>query len=288
MFNRKWLTFRLSTLFLVMSSAAVVCGYPHIRRQIQFQRFKAYVGQDIRNLPESERESFSAIINDLIPDQPQGIYAILDGRENWFAWRLPTENGIRFVLFQGNPIWEIPSASGANIYLFDDWGRLVGQSSFSTGWRIDITDAAIISDEIKGESLIAVTTGPSIGGRSIAKQYYAFLDENVVLVRLEDKTGAFVGNEYWSHDIGPATIARTEGEWIGALNSSDPIELLRTLTWLAGKHNSPFRGRSERRLPVDIREYPEMGPVVDALTQNAHPWISEAALQLQQSLNVDR
>jgi len=286
MFKRQWLTFKLSTLFLIVSAAAVLFGYPHIRRQIQFHRFQAYVGQDIRNLPESERESFSAIVNDLVPDQPRGVRALIDGRENWFVWHLSTEDGMRFVLFQGDPIKDIPGNSGAYIYLFDARGRLVGQSSFSTGYRMDITDAAIVSDEIKGESLIAVSTGPAFGREDIAKEYYAFLGDNVVLVRLEDKTGAFVGNDYCSshHTIGPATMARTDGEWIEALKSSDPVEMLRTLTWLGGKHNSPWRAPGEESLQV--RNHPDIASAVDVLTRNPHPWVSEAALQVQRSLHV--
>ena len=230
-------------------------------------------------------EDFAGIVKDLVAAKPERLFGF---EANWFVWRVPTGNGERLVLFQGERIWSIPGTSNARVYLFDMAGRLAGQSSFSTGWRIDIVDAEIVTDKIEGETLIRVSTAPVINGADIAKQYYAIVDDAPVLLRLEDSSGACLANVYSApnHTIGPEAVARTETEWVRALADPRATEVLRTLAWIGGHHYNPplenpfgihIEDFNQATLHLKVRDNPQTKSSVLALTVNANVWISEAA-----------
>jgi len=195
--------------------------------------------------------------------------------------------GTRFVLFRGEPITSIPGTSSAHIFLFDASGRLVAQSEFSTGWRIDIRDAAVLTDRVKGEKLIRINTGPVIGGSDIRTQYYALIDDALALVRLEDSSGSCIQNEYAApnHTIGPEAITRTETEWIRALSAPRLAEILRTLVWLGGRHsrlianpgNVHTESYNDAALHLNVRTNPKTKVLLEGLAANPDPWIADAA-----------
>jgi hypothetical protein len=219
MFWRRWLTFRLSSLFLVVTVAAIVCAFPRLYRQLQFERFKTFAGQDIRKLSEAEQARFTSVVGSLIPSEQPHLSLIF--RHNWYVWKLQGNGRTRFMLFQGEPITSIPGISQAHIHLIDAFGHIVGQYSFSTGWRIDINDAAMESNPMVGETVIVVKTSPVINGADIATQYYAIQDDKVVLIRMEDNQGIALANHYGApnHTIGPEAAKRTESEWANGLSS---------------------------------------------------------------------
>ena len=88
--RRTWLTFKLSTLFLVVTAAAVALSFPRICRQIQFQRFKTFADKDIRTLSDSQRELFAGIVKTLLPEAQSSVF---QPHENWFVWQLQTDSG---------------------------------------------------------------------------------------------------------------------------------------------------------------------------------------------------
>lgn len=292
---RKWLSFRLSTLFLAVTIVAIAFGYRHIRRQIQFSRLKGYVNTNIRKLPERERQSFAKLAEDLLPGRNRLGFIF---RENWFIWRLPTANGPRFVLVQGEHIFNVPGTSSAHIHLFDTLGRLVHTSSFSTGWRIDVIDAAIEAGKIKGESLICIRTEPVINGADIARQFYAIIDDSVTLIRIENESGECIPNTYSApnHMVGPETIVRTEQEWLRALSATNTSEVLRTLTWLGGHHGKPFENPGniliesfgDATLHARVRENERTQTLLKSLLSSPDGWIGEAAQLAIQEIDRHR
>jgi hypothetical protein len=284
--NRRWLSFRLSTVFLVVTAVAIGFGYRHIHRYIQFQRLKTFVDCDIRALPEPKRKEFDRITASLLPAKSRLEIIGWYFRENWFVWRLSTDRGMRFVLFQGEHITSIPGVSSAHVFLFDFSGRLVGQSSFSTGWRIDIHDAALSTDKVKNENLIRINTAPVINGVDIRTQYYAIIDDALALVRLEDSSGACIQNDYAApnHTIGPNAIRRSESEWIRALSDARPAEVLRTLVWLSGHHSRPIENPGnihietyeDATLHLKVRMNPKTKFLLESLAANPDSWIADA------------
>lgn len=286
MFWRRWLTFRLSTLFLAVTVAAIVCALPRLYRQLQFERFKTFAGQDIRKLSEAEQTRFAAIVNSLIPNEQTHLSLIF--HQNWYVWKLQCEGTTRFVLFQGEPITSIPGTSQAHVHLFDAFGQVVGQTSFSTGWRIDILDAAIESNPLAGETVIVVKTTPVINGADIATQYYAIQHDNVVLIRMEDHQGVAIANHYGApnHTIGPEAVRRTESEWMRGLSSLRVTEVLRTLAWIGGSHAEPMQnpGNVYREdfdsstLHVIVCQRADVRrAVLELASSSSNPWVVEAA-----------
>ncbi len=283
---RRWLTFRLSSLFLAVTVAAIMCALPRLYRQLQFQRFKSFAGLDIRKLSEAEQTRFAAIVSSLIPSQQPHLAFLF--KQNWYVWQLQCEGKTRFVLFQGQPISGIPGISQAHVHLFDAFGRVVGQSSFSTGWRIDIDDAAIESKLLAGETVIVVRTSPVINGADIAKQYYAVQNDNLVLIRMEDSQGVALSNDYGApnHTIGPEVAKRSEWEWMRGLSSSRVTDVLSTLVWIGGDHARPIRnpGNVYREdfdsstLHVNVCQRADVKQAIVGLaSSSSNRWIKEAA-----------
>jgi hypothetical protein len=183
MSNRRLFSFRLSTLLLAVTAIALALGAPHLYRQIQFWRLQSYVGRDLRKLTEDEQKTFNSIVESVLAPPKRPVF---DTFENWFVWRVPTDRGERIVLFQASRLWMIPGNSHARLYFFDRTGRRVGESMFQVGYRIDIEDAALITDKFHGESLLQIKSTPSINGADIATQYYSLSHNRCDLLRLEE------------------------------------------------------------------------------------------------------
>ena len=278
--SRGWLTVNLRMLFLAVTIVAIAFAYRHIRRQVQFQRFKAFVGQDIRTLPEADQHRLSSIVKDLV-FAPESFEFDADRPQNWYVWQLSSGATSRFVLLQGQPLVKTPGTSSANIYLFDSVGQMVGRSSFSTGWRADVVDAALLPNKIGSEPVIRINTIPDINGRDLAAQYYGIRDDSVVLLRLEDGSGNCIPNIYsWPNlTIGPLPSARKDSEWTRALHDSGTIEVLQALIWLGGDHT--HRDTTENAGEVtgcmNVRRDPETRAALERLAGDKDRWISQSA-----------
>jgi hypothetical protein len=274
--RRAWLTFKLSTLFLIVTVVAVVLAYPRIQHQLRFQKLKSYVGKDLRTLPEMERTALDQIIKRLLHSSKSDSDAFIILRyENWFVWELPTNKGTRFVIFQGQPIFMIPGTSNANIALLGPSGRLIAQSEFSTGWRIDISDAKLLPNRIRGESVIQVDSHPVINGGDVARQFYGVVGDRVVLLRLEDSNAECIPNYYAApnHTIGPDAPPRTEDEWLRCLEDSKSAEILSSLVWVGGQHGRPIQNPgnvaiedvNQATTHLKVREHPKTKHLLKAL-----------------------
>ncbi|PQO47645.1 hypothetical protein [Blastopirellula marina] len=275
--RRNWLSFRLTTQFLIVTVAAIIVAYPQLHRRWLFHQFTAYVDQDLRELSNEKQEAFGELAKNLLPEEE---IEFGHSPENWFVWKVSTDNGERYVLFRGVPTRSIPDTCGAKLDLFNKHGFLVGRSSFYTGWRSDISDAALELDRLPGETLVRIH---SVG----AKHYYAFIDDEVALLRLEDYKGNQVPNDYHypNMTIGPWPSLQTEQEWIDALNSSRPAVVLQALTWFAGEHrpadepdqNFEMESLENAQHVAHVRSNPEAKAAVVRLLDHPIPWIADGA-----------
>lgn len=124
-----------------------------------------------------------------------------------------------------------------------------------------------------GRKVIEVSSAPSINGRDVAKQFYALVNDDVLLIRLEDKAGHLIRNTYGApnHTFGFTITGRSANEWKAALESGDFAEVLATLTWLSGTHLDPK----------------EAVPEISGMPPVAHEDMSEARLAADLSSRED-
>lgn len=283
--RRNWLSFRLTTLFAIITLIAIAAASPRVYRQIQIARFQSYAGKDLRSLPESERKKLRAIINDLQPH----LIIEKNFRPNdlWYLWRMQTGKETRFVLFHSSTAALVaPSDSHAYLRIFHADGQQIGSAYFTTGWHIEITDAAVISEPGFDASILRIDTD-AVVPEEIEQQYYALQDDQFLLLRLVDGRGTPVRNNYLvpRHQIGPESPTRSEAEWIAALSDPRPAEKLRTLTWLAGEHGLPGEpdydltktAGPEAELVQELRANPEVRATVTGYLESDNPWIVDAA-----------
>jgi hypothetical protein len=180
----------------------------------------------------------------------------------------------------------IPDASSAHVFVFDADGRRLTDSEFLTGWRINIEDAAWLTDSDHGFPCLLVRSSTAFTGHEI-RQYYALLQDSLAVVRLEDSEGKADLVDYHSpnHTIGPAVPKWAPEQWEAALRSSNRAEVLRTLVWLGGHHSNPplhepnlsVEPFEDAALVLMTRRRPGVRSAVEALTHSDDGWVQEAA-----------
>jgi len=264
-----------------------------------------FVGIDLRTLDDTHPTALGKFLNGILPDQFPGprtklnqVLArtlpeefkpqkrLLGGFEPWYLWRLERNNHSRFILFEAEPLFVIPSGSTARIHFFDSNGRYQSTTEFGTGWRIQILDASLFSYEILGDPLIEVISGPSILGESIRRQYYGISKNRAALLRLEDENGKLAANSYeHSHwRLGPSPPVRTKGEWTELLNSLDSKQVLEALTWIGGHHRMENVWNGSGSVVAAVRNSPAVQKRIGELTVSENQWIREAAVLAQEQL----
>ena len=191
--------FKLRTLLILVTIAAFACAAPIIWRQIQLQRFKSYVDVDLQSLSESERQQFNSLANTVLR-RSNDTDTFAWGPTPWFLWRNPSGG---LVMLEASHLMSIPGQSSARITLLTENGKLLKQMDFSTGWRIDVASAERIDPNSKTEFLFVINSQPVIHGLDVTKQYYAILDDDSFLLRLEDSDGNSLENGTQNHMIGP-------------------------------------------------------------------------------------
>src|SRR5262245_55269226 len=205
-----------------------------------------------------------------------------------YFWKLSKSDVTRYILLGADGLRIIPGDSRAEVYVVDPDGRLLSYSEFSLGWRAQLKDIELIQDTNFGVPMIEISTvnRPS-------KQYYALVQDELALVRLEDGGGA-IRNKFVAGNwiIGPPVPNRTAAEWEQALLSDDTLENLRTMVWLGGKHWDlkipPFQRpdgeieptpevRANAELVVNVRARRKVHERLKELSRSENKWISEAA-----------
>jgi hypothetical protein len=290
-------TFRLSTLFVVITIAAFACAGPRIYRQIQFWRFTGYVGKDIRELPDRDRERFEKLSVILNPKHNSDEQRFLRGQlESWVLWKLQTDKGVRFVLVQNEAFMMIPSGSNLHVSMFSASGDLLSRTIIPTGWRRRPFDARVVTDKIPGEPLMMVRVGNVLFGGGGPDQFYAFLNDKPVLVRLEYEKALSANN--YAHPnltLGSEKEPRAKAELLSALSSRREAEILQALEWFSGEHDESLHQRpvnlyleelDQALLYQSLCRDPATQSAIQSLTNHPHPWVAEAAAAALKKLPV--
>jgi hypothetical protein len=199
----------------------------------------------------------------------------------------------RYALIVESPLLMIPGNSGLSVHIFAQDGSLIRSSAFQTGWRIFVKDVRIgYLPQINREAL-EVRSAPAINGRDVARQLYALINDDVLLIRLEDKAGHLIRNVYGApnHTFGFTMTGRSTNEWKAALESGDFAEVLATLTWLSGTHSDPteavpevsgmppvaYEDISEARVAREVQRNEDVGRHLKTLLLSQNLWVRQAA-----------
>lgn len=168
----------------------------------------------------------------------------------------------KFVVMESSTLMMLPGQQTHRFYFFDKDGNLVNKEDFTSGWRMMVGNVELIRSDDFEFPIVKISAG---GGGSFAYavrtiQYYALLEESVVLIRLESKSNSIFNldnrNSYGCQypSIGPKMPDRSIEEWGKSLNSESKTEVLRTLMWLAGKHETIEQLTQSQKDEEEIRK----------------------------------
>jgi hypothetical protein len=187
------------------------------------------------------------------------------------------------VLFQGRTLFAIPGGAGIRIVIHDSTGDYIAHTEFSAGSRVQILDAALTRDK----SVIEIQCSFWITEK-LRKQFYALHKDRVALVRLEDARGQLTPNSYRHRGpwIGPKLPARTADEWEDLLLSAKSAEVLESLMWIGGNHDTlperwpGYLSKEEAeaaKFVAAVRGRPNVKRRIGELSHSDDAWVREAA-----------
>ncbi len=259
---------------------------------------EAYASKDLRKLDENALKEYGRKIESLTGDKVN--YTEWRTPRPWWLKPVESENAA-WILLEAYPGYDVPDMSFMCIQVFDKkWKRCVRQT-ISTGYRMKLDSVeGAMDNSLKQFVLVAKvsSTGPFVvlpdGKRpafeqgAFQRQYYAMLEDRVVLVRLDDDTGQLAQNHYrWrSPSKGPPVPKRTREEWIRSLESESPVRQLETLVWLTGTHLPSTQERSEHANQESVedstvfeavRDAQETSKALRSLKDSKVEWVSEYA-----------
>jgi hypothetical protein len=171
-------TFRLSTLFVLITIAAFVCAAPRFYRQYQFWQLKSYVNRDLRQLSAEEHKKFDRLVAKLLPD----VATVGAWHQHWYLWQVSTDRGPRLVLFQDEMLHQIPGNNYCHLFLFSESGEFVAHERLTIGSRTRLHDAALIKNRVPNQVVVALETNSFFGG-GIDKEFYALINDRPILIR---------------------------------------------------------------------------------------------------------
>lgn len=206
-----------------------------------------------------------------------------------------------WVLAEAYPGYAIPDVSGLKLHFFNKTWVRVCSFSFPTGYRFFLNEVKVTHrEELECSLVVARTTcaGPFITSPGPKRpafeqgdfqlQYYALINTNLFMVRLEDNKGIVARNHYrWrTPPKGPPVPHRTKEEWLQTLQSTNVVNQLAALVWLTGSHLSPNAERQENcnqesvedsRHFESVRDDVRTARILKELTTSKNRWVQEYA-----------
>jgi hypothetical protein len=208
------------------------------------------------------------------------------------AWAVvPLESLSRVVVFEASAIGiGIPGDFPVRAHVFTWDGGWLSKEDFSGGWRTDWVSARAVCPKNVGLEVIEVSACGSMDNNTVplSKQYFALRKDHVVLVRLEDRAGKAIPNEYGAPNwtIGPIPKFPRDEDWQGTLLSDDLTDRLAALVWLGGTHVDPgfppgtevyHEDRTLGAFCEDLRRRPGISARLRVLADSPNLWECEAA-----------
>lgn len=252
----------------------------------EWHEILAFAEKDFGKVSIEEESRVSELLQKRFP-RPEDPWGLA-----WAGLRLPGPRGEeRIVIFHGGGSPWPPALVSYPVSVLDGYRRdrsvtwvLPGARSRIVGLRGGVAGAPV-------PWCFELTIDPQEEVPTLERHLYGLLKEQVVLIRREDASGLPLPNDYRSvyGRIGEPVPLRSAEEWERALNSSDPAEILRTLLWLGGTHELPTAGepRDEeesamsRQAYADALRRPVLRSRVTELRDHPHPWVAEAAAQVE-------
>lgn len=269
---------------LITTLLLIGCGDDVDKTVVDTSILEGCLDQDLHEVPPERLELLSEALRNSEAGTNQWL-------RPWYVFKTSLTDQPHYIVLERERIVIVPSSSRVRITLFDATGALVRAWGVSAGWRHQVTSAGVIESEDLGTHLIVIqTTRPfpiRVGAPPGSKQYYAISKRRLRLVRLEDLDGRLVRNTYAypNQQVGVASDLVSRREWLGRLESGDPVDILSALVFLGGEHLNPKLRREdvleedrqqcavfERLLhSADVRQ------MVEEYAHSPNPWIREAA-----------
>jgi hypothetical protein len=285
----------MKTLVPLVLVTATVCGFG----QKAARDLSRYASKDLRKLSTNDVAILQAEFRDKTKVE-------LGEKWGWCPlapWLLSKYNtgGAAWVLVEVYPGYDIPDMSGMKLHFFDRSWRHVCSHSFPTGYRFFLNEVTVQNREQMDRPLIvakASSAGPFITSPGPKRpafeqgdfqlQYYALIETNLFMVRLEDNRGIVARNHYrWSAPPkGPAVPARTKEQWMACLESTNALEQLSALVWLTGGHLLSHEQRkidhnqesvSDSKLFESVRDDARTATLMAKLRSNKNSWVRDYA-----------
>lgn len=290
---------------LLPLTLALFIGMTSLAQEPKQKGLDFFVGKDLRQLDDRSRDDLS-----------KQFEALTGHRLNWEPWSSPDPWWIKpfvsgdaaWIFLEAYPGYDIPDVSRVQIHVFDKNWKHTRKQSFLTGYRFFLNEVVLSKENPLGQELLVakVTSSgpfliqgeekrPAFERGNYQRQYYAFLRDQFVMVRLEDDKKELVQNHYrWrSPPKGPPVPKRTCEEWIRSLSSEAPVEQLATLVWLSGMHLTSAEKREENvnqesgedsKLIEAVRDAAETREALLELANSRNSWVKEyATLTLQRN-----
>lgn len=186
------------------------------------------------------------------------------------------------VLLVMDPRMAIPGTARLRIVVWDEHGTQLSQApEFHVVWRAVIRSAQLVRDP-EGRDVIEVVTDVMLETR----QYYAIIDGDAALVRLEghQRRNGYI---YTTSTIGPPVAVTDRATCLATRGSTDPFVVLELLMWLTADHGPPeiidlppgYLEPEAIRLHVgQLLTDPEVIAALRHVLQTfKHPWVRDAA-----------
>jgi hypothetical protein len=275
--SRRWLQFRLRTVFVVATALCIYLSWPHIARQYAFWRLCQIGERDFGILWTAESLEFQPtpaearkmretgkLIRRVLPTADEYENSVSDEQNSrwWSVQRADHRDG-RLLLVHIQPPIVIPGSGKVRIVLFDRWGRVIGDKAIWTGNRVE--PIRIAYDE-KEHAFPYLTVDGYTWRQFRCRQEIAIRPERIAVVRLtyESEESGTVQRLKTRHSLGPDQRFADHSAWSKALMSRDDIDVLEALLYL------PPAEAIAQRDPADIER-------LEALAQSSDPWIREGA-----------
>jgi hypothetical protein len=141
----------------------------------------------------------------------------------------------RYILVEEEPKLMIPGWSIFRAHIFDNAGRVLSSTEFSTGNRIEII-AMGLRKNYWFKSEVLRLDGETDLTRDPCHQYYTVVGNELRLVYLEIDDHVY-SNSYTDPrlTVGPR-LNLSAGDWEADLQSTDDARVLSALIWLGGDH----------------------------------------------------
>lgn len=254
-----------------------VCGAP----SENWQEVLAYVGSNLSEDTPADGRDFAALrreqqrvrelLDSLLPSKIVSERGSVARLRPWCVAAAQVGNGLRVIVVEAAANNMPTGSDEVFVHLFGDAGGYISSCRFRTGSKVCISGASVSSVNSHRFPIIAFHCD-----QRMRRQLYAVYKDDVVLVRLEGDSSTLVANNYFDtyRTSGPTPPLRSASEWEDALRSTEPAEVLRTLTWLAGKHDPD---PSKPTLASRVLARDGVGAVLSGLATSPDPWIQEAA-----------